>query len=93
MPLHCVRRLGLRLHLSLNLLDINTRHMQARDVLDLRVRDKREGTKPLCSKCVFTCVMDGLVCYVWPVSFCYLVFPAVMLVDQHKTVKMLPSLS
>lgn len=66
--------------------------MQAHGVLDLRDRGKREGIKALCSKCIFTCVMEGPVCCVWPLSFCYLMFPAAMLVDQHQTVEnMLPN--
>lgn len=44
-PLHCVRKLDVSLHLSPNPLAIDTRHMQAPGVLDLREGGKGEGKK------------------------------------------------
>lgn len=88
-PLHCVRNLDLSLHSSSNLLSINAGHVQAHGVLDIRDRRKREGIKALCSKCIFICVIEGPVSCVQPVSFCYLMFPAAMVVDLHQIVEML----
>lgn len=90
-PLHCARNLDLSLHSSSSLLSINAGHVQAHGVLDLRDRGKREGIKALCSKCIFIHAMEGPVSCVQPVSLCYLIFPAAMVVDPHQVVeKMLP---
>jgi len=62
---YCVRKLDVRL----SLLVIDTQHIQAHGVLDVRKNGgKGKGIKALCSNCIFACVVQGLVYCFWTVS-------------------------